>query len=333
MSAVPPDRSVVYASCTETGYEVLRRLLAEDVPIAEIVSIEPDRADRHEVSGYYSFEEVAAENDVPLYYPETYSMDTEADFDHFASLDADLLVVNGWQRLVPGEILASFDRALGNHGSAFGLPAGRGRSPLNWSLIEDLDRFLLSLITLDVGADSGEVVTTRKFSVHEHDDIRTLYYKVAVTVQEMLLETMGPLLRGELELDSQSGDPTYYPKRNPEDGAINWRDPTRDVYNLVRAVAKPYPGAFTEYEGERVMVWEARPFCDDVARDAAPGRVVQTFDVTGDFVVATGDGTLLVTEWEADEWEPERGARLESLGDHGRVDRHEHRHSLTSSDG
>jgi methionyl-tRNA formyltransferase len=332
MSAVPPDTSVVYASCTETGYEVLRRLLAEGVPVTEVVSVEPDRADRHEVSGYYSFEDVAVEHDIPVYYPEAYSMDTETDFDHFATLDADLLIVNGWQRLVPGEILETFDHALGNHGSAFGLPAGRGRSPLNWSLIEDLDRFLLSLITLDVGADSGQVVATRKFSVHEHDDIRTLYYKVAMTVQEMLLETMGPLLRGDLNPDAQSGDPTYYPKRDPEDGAINWRDSTSDVYNLVRAVTKPYPGAFTECGGERVMVWEARPFCDDVARDADPGRVVQTFDVTDDFVVATGDGTLLVTEWEADEWTPERGVRLASLGEHDRVDRYEHRHNLTSSD-
>lgn len=329
---ISEDDEIVYVSCTETGYEVLLGLLDRGVPIAEIVSIEPERAERHGVSGYHSFAEVADEHDIPVYYPETYGMDATADNEHFHELSGDLMVVNGWQRLVPGTILETFSRgALGAHGSAAGLPKGRGRSPLNWSLVEDLDRFLLSIIGLDPGADSGAVAATRKFDVTDHDTIRTLYYKVAMTTEAMLLETMGPILRGEFEFAEQTGEPTYYPKRTPEDGAIHWGDATRDVYNLVRAVARPYPGAFTEYEGERVEIWEAAPFSDDVAMAAPAGRIVQAFAVTDDFVVATGDGTLLVTDWAADDWSPEAGMEFTSLGDHGRVDRPEHRHNLTGS--
>jgi len=334
MQDVPADSRIVYVSCTQAGYEVLRRLLDEGVPIAEVVTITPDAGARHGVSGYHDFSAVAAERDLPLYYPETYAMDTEADRDHFATLDGDLLIVNGWQRLVPGEIIETFDAgAVGNHGSAFGLPKGRGRSPLNWSLVEDLDRFLISLITLAVEADAGTVVATRKFDVTEFDDIETLYYKIVMTVQEMLLESIGPLLRGEAELREQPGAPTFYPKRNPADGAVNWGDTTRDVYNLVRAVTRPYPGAFTEYDGERIMLWEARPFSDDLALDAAEGEVVQTFETTGEFVVAAADGTLLVTDWTADDWVPERGMRLTSLGENDRVDGFDQRHNLVSAEG
>mgnify|MGYP000347923005 CR=1 FL=1 len=316
------DDSIVYVSCTEAGYEVCRRLLAEDVPVDEIVSLGPEQAERNDVSGYYSFGSLADNHGIPTYYPETYGMDTDADLGHFRDLDADLLIVNGWQRLVPGEILRTVTRgALGLHGSAYGLPKGRGRSPMNWSLVEDLDRFLLSLILLDEGVDSGDIVTTTKYEITDHDDIRTLYYKLAVATTRMLFETLDPVLSGDHEVEAQTGEPTYYPKRTPDDGAINWHDTTRDVYNLVRAVAEPYPGAFTEADGQRVFVWDAVPFSDDLRYDADPGTIVEHFPTRGEFVVKTADGTLLVTDWEAPDWTPEAGVELRSFGEPDRVDR------------
>lgn len=334
MQSIPSDSEVVYVGCTETGYEVLDTLLDAGVPVTEIVTISPLTARTHEVSGYRQFDGIAAEYDVPVYRPELYSMDAPEDRDHFRALDADLLIVNGWQRLVPEEVLKTFTRgALGIHGSAYGLPKGRGRSPLNWSLVEGLDRFLLSLIRLKPGADSGCVATTEKFDVTEFDDIRTLYYKVAIATEAMLLDTLGPILSGNFEYEPQTGQPTYYPKRDPEDGEIAWRDTTERIYNLVRAVAEPYPGAFTHHRGTRVDIWEAIPFSQDIAMEAPAGTVVRTFETADDFVVATADGTLLVTDWHAEGWSPTEGERFDTDPDHDRVDRPEHEKNLTSGGG
>lgn len=331
MQSIPQDHDVVYVGCTETGYEVLDTIVDAGVPVTEVVTIPPQMGREHGVSGYQQFGDFAEEHGISVYHPERYSMDAEEDTEHFRQLDGDLMIVNGWQRLVPEEILETFTRgALGIHGSAFGLPKGRGRSPLNWSLIEDLDRFLLSLIRLAPGADSGGIAATRKFDVTEFDDIRSLYYKVAITTEEMLLDTVEPILAGDFEFEPQEGQPTYYPKRNPEDGEIPWRNTTRDVYNLVRAVAEPYPGAFTFDGDTRVMIWEAIPFSDDLAVEAEAGTVVRVFDTSGDFVVATADGTLLVTEWEAEDWTPREGLQFDAGPDHDRVDRPEHKHNLTS---
>ncbi|WP_144060754.1 methionyl-tRNA formyltransferase [Salinarchaeum sp. Harcht-Bsk1] len=328
---VPEDAEIVYASCTRPGHEVLETLLEYDAPITEIVSITPEMARRGSSSKYRSFAETADAHDLPIYYPQEYGMDDPADLDHFQSIDADVMIVNGWQRLVPGEILETFEYgALGNHGSAFGLPRGRGRSPLNWSLIEDLDRFLLSIIQLDPGPDSGEVVATKKFDLTTYDDIQTLYHKVTMAIEEMLFDSLGPVLREEIEYGEQRGEVTYYPKRNPEDGAIHWGNTTRDIYDLVRAVTDPYPGAFTLDDGTRVDIWEAIPFSDDFAFGVEPGTIVETFEA-GDFVVATPDGTLLVREWDAEDWAPEPGVQFESRGEHDRVDRYEHRNHLTGS--
>lgn len=329
---VPRDADVVYVSCTQPGHDVLEAFLDAGVPVGEIVTISPEMADRHGVCKYADFTDVADEHDIPVYRPESYSMG-DADCDHFATRGGDLMVVNGWQRLIPGEVLETFSHgALGNHGSAMGLPKGRGRSPLNWSLIQGYDRFLLSVIRLAPGADDGDVLDTRKFDVNEYDTIETLYYKVTVSLKDMLLGNLADVLAEDVDpFEPQTGDPTYYPKRTPDDGAIHWGDSTRDVYNLVRAVTDPYPGAFTHHEGTRVDVWDLQPFSTDVGVDAAAGEVIDAF-WTGDFAVATADGSVVVTDWEADSgWKPAAGMRLESRGDHDRVDGYDQRHNLTTT--
>jgi methionyl-tRNA formyltransferase len=141
---------------------------------------------------------------------------------------------------------------------------------------------------------------------------------------DILLKSLPKILEGTFEYTHQEGDPTYYPKRTPEDGAIHWHDSTRDIYNLIRAVAAPYPGAFTEIDGDRIFIWNAIPFSADFGFDTDEGEIVQVFDSTSDFVVCTGDGTLLVTEWEADSFTPTEGIQFKSLSGNNRADKPQH---------
>jgi methionyl-tRNA formyltransferase len=313
------NKDICYVSCTEGGYEVLRNLLREGIDVNEIVSLTPEQGKKYDVAGYYSMKPLGEATDTPIYYPEKYEMDTDQDVAHFRERQHDVVIVNGWQRLLRDPILQSVSiGAFGVHGSGSGLPKGRGRSPMNWSLIENLDRFLLSVIKLDSGVDSGFLVDTRKFDITDFDTIRTLYYKLAMATTEILVDSLPSICAGSIEYTRQRGDATYYPKRTPEDGAINWRNSTRDIYNLIRAVADPYPGAFTEADGERVFVWTAIPFSTDFGHNAVEGEIVQVFETTDEFVVRTGDGTMLVSDWEAPEFTPEEGFQFDSLGDDDR---------------
>jgi len=315
------DFDIVYVGCTEGGFEVLRNLLSEGYGVTEVVTLTDGQAERHSVAGYYPLEGLASEHDIPVYYPDRYEMDSTGSLDHFEDLGADLLIVNGWQRLVPEEVLGTFTRGgVGVHGSAYGLPKGRGRSPMNWTLLEGARRFLLSVITLEAGVDSGKVLGTRKFDVNNHDTIRSMYYKLVIVTTDILMTKLPALLRGTADLEDQVGEPTYYPKRTPKDGAIHWENTTTNVFNLVRAVSRPYPGAYTAEAGTTVMVWEAVPFSFDLSVDVEAGTVIDAFETTGDFIVKTGDGTLLITDWEAEDWTPEAGTVLDSLGERDRVD-------------
>jgi methionyl-tRNA formyltransferase len=315
------DADVCYVSCTEGGYEVLCDLLSEGVDVDQLVSLRPAQAEANDVAGYYRVADLADEHDIPVYYPETYELSAERDVEFFADASFDVAIVNGWQRLLRAPVLDTLSiGAFGVHGSASGLPKGRGRSPMNWSLIEDLDRFLLSVIKLDADVDAGAIVDTRKFDVNDHDTIRTMYYKLAMATTDIFVESLPAILDGSIEYADQSGGSTYYPKRTPADGAIHWHDSTETIYNLVRAVGAPYPGAFTEYDGDRMTIWEAVPFSSDLGLNASEGEIVQVFETTGEFVVRTADGTLLVRSWESAGLSPREGIVLESIGQPTRAD-------------
>jgi methionyl-tRNA formyltransferase len=113
------------------------------------------------------------------------------------------------------------------------------------------------------------------------------------------------------------GTPTYYPKRAADDGLIYWCDTSVEIYNLIRAVTRPFPGAFTYLDddpAQRVLVWRGIPFDTKITWPAArPGQIVQVFE-GGSFVVRTGDASLLVLESEGCEITHEHiGRRLGDL--------------------
>lgn len=305
---------IVYAGCTESGFNILHRLLNEGFSVSEIVTLSPDMARSNNVSGFYDFRQYAESKNIPTYIPQTYALDNKNDIEHFNDVESDLLIVHGWQRLIPASVLDKFNfGGLGAHGSAFGLPKGRGRSPMNWSLIEGLNRFVLSLITLSATADSGAIVTSKKFEITNFDNIQSLYFKLELALEQMLVESIPLYLNDEIQVKEQSGEATYYAKRRPEDGGIDWRDPTHKVYNLIRAVTHPYPGAFTKIGSTTIHIWDAIPFSYDFVFPHEPGKVLRVHRTTGQFIVKTADGTLLVRKWTANDWTPEQGMILESV--------------------
>jgi methionyl-tRNA formyltransferase len=218
-------------------------------------------------------------------------------------LNLDMLLVMGWQRLIPDWFLSSLSiGAFGMHGSSKPLPHGRGRSPMNWSLIQNKDRFYTHLFRYRPGIDDGDIVSVQLFDITQFDTCLTLHYKNTLSMIRLLTRAMPQLLAGTAEFSAQpAGGETYYPKRAAEDGLIYFSDKTIDIYNLVRAVTKPFPGAFSYLNNnpaKKVIFWRVIPFDTRLTwPDAAPGTVVGVFE-NGDFVVKTGDSTILVEDYE-----------------------------------
>jgi methionyl-tRNA formyltransferase len=137
-----------------------------------------------------------------------------------------------------------------------------------------------------------------KFDLNEWDTCHTSYHKVQICLRKMLLKNLDLILEGKVTPTKQDhSKATYYPKRTPKDGIIDWKKTTKEVYNLVRAVTKPYPGAFTPKK--QVMIWKSQPFDSKISYPSAhPGEVIEVFNDKS-FVIKTTDGSLYVTEYDS----------------------------------
>lgn len=294
-----PNAKLAIAGNQAATRDLAATLMREGYRFDLIINCGPEKA--HMISGYVDLATFAQEHDISLYRPKVYTLKSEEDQKGLLHYGIDAVILNGWQRLLPDWLLLNLRLgAYGMHGSSEPLPKGRGRSPLNWSLIEEKERFITHLLKLDVGVDSGYIVDALQFDINPWDTIESLYYKNEIAQFRLLKKHLPSILAGTVIARPQPAnvEPTYYPQRRPEDGIIRWEQTSLAVYNLVRAVAKPYPGAFTYLGGKKMMIWVAHPFDTKITYPGAvPGQVVERFS-TGKFVVATGDGTVLVDEWE-----------------------------------
>ena len=290
---------IIFLNCVESGHELLIHLLENNIKINYIVSLTDDQAKEFKVSGYKDFSDISKKYNIPIYYPEKYNLSGEKDVDFFTTNNFDLMMVFGWQRLVPDNIIKSLNiGALGAHGSSEFLPKGRGRSPINWSLIENKEKFILHVFYLDPGADSGDIIDFMEFDLNKWDTCKTAYYKVQICLRKMLLKNLPLIFENKVKAIKQDHTKaTYYPKRTPKDGVIRWSKPTNEIYNLIRAVTKPYPGAFTP--NKEVMIWKSQPFDSKISYpNSKEGEVIEIFDDKS-FVVKTIDSSLYITEYES----------------------------------
>jgi len=211
-----------------------------------------------------------------------------------ASLCPDILLVVGWTQLIKPPLL-SLPRiaALGFHASL--LPKYRGRAPVNWAIIHGETETGNTMLVLEPGADEGDIVSQRKISIAFDDTCRTIYEKVSQTECEMLDEVLPLIRQGRLpRVKQDEAVATVMPKRRPEDGLIDWSWASNRLYDWVRALTHPYPGAFTFSMEEKVLVWKVE-IAQATANDA-PGLV--SHDSDGWPLVATGDGHLRLLQVE-----------------------------------
>lgn len=206
----------------------------------------------------------------------------------------DLLFVADYRYLLPGAVFAAAPfGAVNLHPSL--LPRYRGRAPLNWAILEGERTLGLTAHFVDEGADSGDVIAQRSFDLTEEEDVGDALEKLYPLYEELTREVLACFRAGRVPRTPQNVAGTrVYPARSAEDGRIDWTRPTEQVRDLVRAVARPYPGAFSALDGRRLLVWRART----TRATGRPGEVVGVED--GSPVVACGRGgiVLLEPEWE-----------------------------------
>ncbi len=316
-------RTVGIVGCKHTTQELATALIRNGIKIDHCLTISPELGAKEKVAGYHDLRPFLEAKEIPFTHAVKYSLKSDEDEANLLPLGLDLLLVMGWQRLIPDWFLSRLSiGAFGMHGSSRHLPYGRGRSPMNWSLIQNKTAFFTHLFKYEPGVDDGNVVGYRAFDITPFDTALTLHYKNTTSMIQLVLEHLPSLLDGSATYTPQDEQgATYYPKRTDDDGLIFWTDATMDVYNLVRAVTRPFPGAFTYLEGDtgkKLMIWSAIPFDSQLLfPTAVPGEIVEVFS-EGHFIVKTGTTSLLVLEFDGVDITPDHVGRVLT---HGAVER------------
>ncbi len=299
-SQIGMDKKIAIVSSTQKGLDLFRFFSKLGYGISCYVTIDSETASRNKVSGYVNAgEELRGE--VKVHYVKSYDLKEPIDVSYFKTTNYDLLVLGGWQRLIPKEILSTLSiGALGTHGSSEMLPKGRGRSPLNWSIIQRKTRFVISLFKVREGVDDGDIYGHKTFDINHWDDIKSLYYKNSIATEALLEEFIPGIISGTGKAIPQIGDPSYYEKRTEKSGLIDWENmDVFEIHNLIRATTRPYPGAFSRYNGAKLVLWKGVPFDTRLEWPRAQyGEIVRLFNDA--FLVKCLSGSLLVTEFDLD---------------------------------
>ena len=251
---------------------------------------------------FASVRDLAFQHYLPVYQPD--NPNDPAFVAAMARLKPDFLFSVYYRHLLKPPLLSLPRRgALNLHGSL--LPKYRGRVPVNWVLVQGESETGVTLHYMEEKADRGDIVAQRRVPVTEEDTALTLFAKMTAAAEELLRDTY-PLLRAGRapRLPQDHAQASYFGGRRPEDGRIDWRKPAREIYNLVRAVTHPYPGAFTSLNGRKLFIWWGRPLASPPSLGSpSPGEVVAGLPGEG-LLVAAGEGRFLVERAQF-EGEPE----------------------------
>lgn len=288
----------VLGTTVETGNLV--EGLASKFTISGAITLN-SAANINNISGYSKLNDLLNRHNIPIHEVESYTLRSANDLKLITELKIDILIVYGWQRLIPAWLLRHVSiAAIGVHGSPDGITAGRGRSPQNWSLILGANKFYFSLFQLSEGIDSGNIITSASYSILAKDDIRTLYRKLTeISVKLISIFLLDPISFLE-NSKIQKGIAYYYPKRISADGAIDWRANSQSIENLIRALTKPYPGAFTFYRDQKIYIWKIEKTLESNSSIKQNPGVIISKNKRSEICVSTNDGYINILEYDCD---------------------------------
>jgi len=278
---------IVFMGTPESAVPSLQRLLSDGHDIAAVWT-QPDKpAGRGERMHESPVKTFALEQGLHVEQPRKIKIDETKEL--FASYNADLGVVVAYGRILPPEYLAAPRRGCINvHFSL--LPLYRGAAPANWAIVNGDEKTGVTTMFIEEELDSGPILLQRETTVGETETAPELMQRLALTGAELLSETLAQIdtVTPRPQHDHQA---TFAPVLNKADGAIDWLNPASIIERCVRGF-QPWPTAYTNHAGRRLIVWKAA-VAEDVAASerAQPGEVVAA---EGDsLVIWCGDQTQL----------------------------------------
>lgn len=264
---------------------------AEGCELALVATLELELSKRH--SDFVDVGPIAEQHGVDLL--RVRNINEPNAIERMRAARPDYIFVIGWSQICRDEFLNICPgRIIGYHPAP--LPRMRGRAVLPWTILEDEKITGATLFWMDGGTDTGEIIAQEFFHVAPRETARTLYDKHMNVLETIMASAISELQSDNpMRLVQDESCATFATRRRPEDGRIDWNASAEQVDRLIRAVGEPYPGAFCDIGGERLVIWEAT-YHSNTTYHGIPGQIVGFDDDT--LEVLTVDGLIRATSWE-----------------------------------
>jgi methionyl-tRNA formyltransferase len=293
---------IIFMGTPELACASLQALLASaDFQVVAVVT-QPDRPKGRDLKLQpSSVKEIALRAKLPVLQPER-----ARNQEFIAGLrkaGSDLIAVVAYGQILPKSIL-DLPRlgCLNVHTSL--LPKYRGAAPIQWAILNDEPETGVTIMKMDVGMDTGDILAQETTPIDAEDTAQTLHDRLAKMGAELLLRTIPAYTAGKIQSRPQPAEgATYAPKIKKEDGQIDWGQPARAIWNRVRGLV-PWPGAFTRLsstssatedlsrrsgaKADLLKIWQAEP----VDLSGPPGEILRA-DKAG-LVIGCGVGALRI---------------------------------------
>ena len=278
---------VVFVGTVEFSLRTLEELISLDVNIVGVCTKKSSVLN----SDFADLVPVCEMNSIPYLYVD--NINSEKRIEWIGKLSPDVIFCFGWSSLLKesGLNIAPMG-VVGYHPSK--LPENRGRHPLIWAIVLGLENSASTFFFMDKDADSGDILSQVDFDISYQDDAQSVY-KGMVSVALSQIKKFIPILQNGTysKIKQNSKNSNIWRKRNKLDGLIDFRMNSRSIYNLTRALNKPYIGAHINYNKKSFSVWSVKEI-NNPDQNIEPGKVLKTNGRV--FMVKTYDGAIEVVD-------------------------------------
>ncbi len=266
----------------DVGVNCLKALLAAGIKVDLVVTHQDDP---NENIWFGSVAKLCVDQNIPCITPNANELVDLAP--RLQALAPDYIFSFYYRYMIPGQILACAKiAALNMHGSL--LPKYRGRAPVNWAILHGETQTGASLHVMEAKPDAGDIVGQSAVNIGPDETATDIFGKVSQAAAAVIEQVLPSLIQGKVPRqpnELQKG--SYFGGRKPADGQIHWNQKAIQVHNLVRAVAPPYPGAFTDHQGKAMIIARTSltgPFPSNLDLDIEGIQVVdnRVFGICGD---------------------------------------------------
>lgn len=252
----------------------------------DIAAVFTHADDPKENAFYASVAQLCASKGIPVHAPE--DVNHPLWIERIAKLNPDYIFSFYYRNLLSEQLLTTAKKGAFNlHGSL--LPSYRGRAPANWVLVNGESETGVTLHRMVKRADAGAIVAQQRVAIERSDTAVSLHGKLRIAATDLLRDTLPAMLQGKTSETAQDeSQASVFGRRTAADGKLVWAKPAEQLFNLVRAVTQPYPGAFCAVGEHKLIVWSA-----EVAKGndgQAPGRVISVDPLR----IACGEDSLVI---------------------------------------